>query len=180
MLSFEKVWYTIPNFSNYEISEYGDIRRSVRTDPRSRGWSRKKPGELLAGAKKGKKYPTFILVSDDGKYRTVRPHNVVAKLWIGKKPKGKFTLHKDDDGFNNHYKNLYYGTPKQNDEDKYKNGHGLVGEKHPNSTITDNTVRQIRIQHKEGWTQHEIARYFGISQSTVSGFVRNARRKNVI
>jgi predicted XRE-type DNA-binding protein len=171
-------WKTIPNFSNYEVSECGQVRRSIHTNPRSRGWSRKKPGDILSPAKK-KKYPSFVLVRDDGKYCPCHLHHLVATTFHGPRPKGLFALHRDDDGHHNHYKNIYWGTQAQNNADMYRNGHGLCGEKHPNCTITDEIVREIRDLYSTGlFTQQAIADKFEITQSAVSVFVRNKRRQN--
>lgn len=170
------VWKTIPNFTNYEVSEFGEIRRSIHTNPKSRGWSKKKPGEILAGAKK-KLYTSYILVRDDGKYCTISAHSIVAITFHGPRPTGKLALHKDDNKKNNHYKNIYWGTQKQNNADMHRNGNALLGEKHPNCTIPDSTVSEIRDLYATGrFSQQAIADKFGITQSAVSVFVRNKRR----
>lgn len=174
------IWKTIPNFSNYEVSEYGDVRRSIHTNPRSRGWSRKKPGEHLAPAKK--KYPTVMLVDDEGKLHTKRIHWLVAITFKGPKPKGLSALHENDDTDNNHYSNLYWGTQLQNVADKFRNGHALLGEKHPNCTISDKLISEIRELYSTGFfSQQAIATKFKMSQSAVSNFVNGKRRlKNVV
>ena len=128
----------------------------------------------VSPAKKGKKYPNLTLVRDDCDCHI---HFLVAIAFHGPRPKGMFALHKDDNGNNNHYTNIYWGTQAQNNAGMYRNGHGLKGEKHPNCTISDKQIREIRSLYATGFfSQQAIANKFGIGQSAVSVFVRKKRR----
>jgi hypothetical protein len=78
----------------------------------------------------------------------------------------------------NRLENLSWGTHKENMIDR--NGHGkfhpLIGEKHPNSKLTETDVRVIR---RLPWKQRLIARCFGINQAQVSAIKLRRQWKHV-
>lgn len=168
-----KTWRSIPGFSEYEVSEYGEVRRSVNSVRTGRGWWRKKPGELLRPASRGKPYPTLMLVSDSGDVQCRRLHELVAAAFLEQPALGLNTLcHRNDNGNDNHYSNLYWGTAKTNARDKAMNGSSQLGEKGPNAKFSNAEVASIRSQHSSGATQRGLARKYGVSQSTIFSIVR--------
>lgn len=70
-------------------------------------------------------YPV-VRLGKNGKYPPVHIHTLVAATFIGKRPKGLCTCHRDSNSVNCHASNLYYGTHEQNGKDaanyRRKNG----------------------------------------------------------
>ena len=58
---------------------------------------------------------------------------------------------------------LEIGTAKENANDMRRDGTLLIGEKHPNTTLTDDIVRQIFASRTDGRTREKRAEAFGVS-----------------
>lgn len=127
----------------YEVSDYGRIRsKDMICGARSQGQALRRGRTLVQVPKQGR----YLAVTfADGTRRVQRMvHDVVAAAFLGPKPRGCLTLHGDDDKGNNAVANLRYGTHKENEEDKLRNGNRCLGERHPQATVTEITVRAIR------------------------------------
>ena len=64
---------------------------------------------------------------------------------------------------NNHLSNLCYGTPSENSIDMYR--HGYKGRR----KLDEEQVRDMRRMAKRGAVREELAEWFGVSPTTVSG-----------
>ena len=94
----------------YEVSSIGRVRSVDRCGIDGRRWS----GKILKLA--FDRYYMYFCMSIDGKRTHVRIHNAVAHCFLGKRPAGKETDHKEGDKFNNRASNLEYKTHKKNQE----------------------------------------------------------------
>jgi len=64
---------------------------------------------------------------------------------------------------------LFIGTQRQNQEDKARKDRSLYGERNPKAKLTTKQVQWIRAIYKHTeYTQKEIARLYGVSQSLIS------------
>lgn len=91
----------------------------------------------------------------DGKRKTRKVHQLVLEAFRGPRPSGMEGLHLDNNSLNNHLSNLEWGTHAKNSRMR-------------NSTkLNEQKVRDIRTRHKQGWSDKQIAEYFGISVTTV-------------
>lgn len=89
-------------------------------------------------------------------------------------------LHKCDNPSCVRPAHLWTGTRGDNLRDCIAKGRFTTGMKHHGAKLTDNQVRQIRKLAAAGKTsQADIARRFGLDQSTVSQIVNFKRRKHV-
>ncbi|SRR5258706_5069191 len=160
------IWKTIPGFSNYEISEDGQIRQSTHIKPIWR--SRWKPGHLLNPGK-GKRYPYVFIRADDGKWYTKKIHKLVGLAFLGPQPADGYQInHKDDNGRNNHYSNLYWGTQVNNRADANRNGKDQYGENGPNSGFSNEKAREIKeLRKTTGMPYDTIAKKYGVAYSTI-------------
>src|SRR5258706_3234173 len=167
MLRLNMIWKTIPGFSNYEISENGQIRRSINSTAKGRGWWQKKPGELLnLFIGHGNDYLSVKLCKDDRKNKVYQIHVLVAISFHGpKKEPHLCALHKDDNKYNNHYSNIYWGTKGNNAVDRSKNG------KCGRAKLSPDQIRSIRLMYINGALQRQIGGIFNIKQNTVSHII---------
>lgn len=102
-------------------------------------------------------------------------HRLVARCWIGPKPKDKpLVLHKsnkkDENGFlNNHYLNLYYGDSDDNMKDRIKDGTSSRGGSNGMSKIESDEVAleiyQRAISGELGW---KLAEEFNVGPCVIS------------
>lgn len=95
---------------------------------------------------------------------------MVLETFVGPCPAEHEAAHNDGSRTNNALSNLRWDTRPGNMADKID--HGTVpdfkGERHPNSVITEDDVREIRRSVLAGETKASIARRLGVSRSNVS------------
>lgn len=105
----------------------------------------------------------------DKRYRLLT-HQFLCEFYHGYKPfPGACALHKDDCKLNNTKTNLYWGTMKDNANDRERNGHGRDqrGEKHNLSIYTDDQIKMVKWLDYFGVRNIEIARMMGINAQAV-------------
>lgn len=83
------------------------------------------------------------------KGKKVSAHRAAYEAWVGPIHEGLLVRHKCDNPPCINPAHLELGTHKENAEDKFSRGRGLVGDSHPNSKLTSEVVRQIRERHDE-------------------------------
>jgi hypothetical protein len=105
-------------------------------------------------------------------------HRVAYAVFHGPIPDGMDICHTCDNPACCNLDHLWAGTPADNARDMVSKGRGkgkvFRGEDHPMSKLTADEASAIRKLADEGMNQMEIARQFGVSQSTVMG-VRTRR-----
>lgn len=126
-------WRPIPNFPNYEISEYGDVRRTGHTVTYTTKTGvtrtiRFRPAPIKTKAAEGFGDHVGVTLIRDGRYHGCRVHRLVLEAFVGPPPfPGALGLHFDDNKLNNHVSNLRWGTYRDNWEDAQRNGIAVVG-----------------------------------------------------
>jgi len=166
-------WRSIPSFPDYEVSEYGDVRRATRgrrtTVGRIRKPSRRRNGRIRH---------TFL---KDGRKLSVEVGRLVAEAFLGPKPFPEAVVaHWDDDQDNNYWRNLRYTTHAGNMRDMVRNGHSARGEANCNARLTDEIVRQIRDLYEAGGVTYEtLARQYGVALQNIAMAVKRKSWKHV-
>ena len=109
-------------------------------------------------------------------------HRLVALAFLGECPLGKQVCHDNGVPSDNRVSNLYYGTPKNNSDDKFRHGTMPVGEKHSLSKLTDLEVQEIVEKHaakrptessRSFCRRH--ATFYGVSPITLGAIIRSQR-----
>lgn len=103
-------WRPVVGFEGiYEVSSHGRVRSLPRVGP---------GGNVLRGKileqSIAKGYRFVGLRNNSGAFKAPRIHALVARAFIGERPRGKVVNHIDFNRANNHHKNLEYITHKQN------------------------------------------------------------------
>lgn len=150
---YEK-WRPVIGHPRHLISSYGRVYSLINR-------------RVLKQSNAGR-YPTIEL---DGK--TYALHRLVAKTFIGPRPKGHVVCHGDGNSFNCILSNLRYGTQKENEADKDRHGNRHRGEQSTSSKLTWAQVNQIRQRYRNGETQRALATAFGTSKTNVAMIVNN-------
>jgi hypothetical protein len=102
----EEVWKTLDNFSNYEISSYGNLRNKTTNYT------------LNPCIKSG--YLCTSIKNDDGDLKSIKIHRLVAVSFIHN-PLNKETVnHKDHNKLNNNLSNLEWATTTEQNNHKQK------------------------------------------------------------
>ncbi len=124
-------WRNIPHFSDYEINEYGKIRRIINRNGFSKGRELKLNPDYYG-------YLVAYLSDNKKKYK-IRVHNLVAWAFIGPQPMGCGVHHKNGNKIDNYYCNLEYVTYSDHRKLHYTETRYMKGCK-----LTPNDVIKIR------------------------------------
>lgn len=165
-------WKTIPGFSSYEASEYGDVRRAV--DGTKCNGAIVPAGLILKPAIKSNGYAQFALVNDDGKKRYINAHRIVALTFIGPCPgRGYVVAHNDGSRRNNHKDNLRWATNSENQLDRILHGTHCCGGRHALAKLTNSQAKEIRKLWNDGEMISTLSRIYSVSRSVVGRIVNN-------
>lgn len=141
------VYRKIPDFSGYEVSEYGNVR-SIKS------------GREIAFTLNHAGYKV-VTITDDLGYRAPRKvHQLVYTAFVGPLELGKVVDHIDDDKLNNHYSNLQLLTPSENSMKSF-----ISGANKSNVCWRREEVEKMCALMSEGKTNLEIIRLLGIDPS---------------
>lgn len=152
-----EIWKSIGEHPNYEVSNYGNVRRS------SPGMGTR-VGKILRPGLNGGGYPQVLLDR-----KPVRVHRLVAREFIGPCPEDKECNHRDGVKTNNHVDNLEYITPSENTLHAYRVLHvpNRKGEAHGRAKLTDDSVKAIRLARSLGERTADLAKRYRVSVGTI-------------
>lgn len=160
-----KSWRKIPGYPYYRINKRGQVLSIARTKSyiiRGKLVSRTYKAKLMKH-EPHRGYPYVTLVKR-GTKKTIAVHVLVARTFLGKKPKGLEVRHLDGDKKNCHPSNLSYGTKKQNRADDQSRKMGY-------RKLTVEEVKYARKHYEPGhrkYGSHALAKKFGVHQTTIS------------
>ena len=183
-----KDWKKIPGYSNYEVSELGEIRSVSREKKFKNG----RVVHFESKVKKLRKHPKngFLmtdLIVDKGKRKTIYPHKIVAQAFIvNEDPKiKKVVIHQDGKVDNNNVSNLYWAsyshsillgfkTGKRNNSklwekrrEKYGPKGGNLSTGRPDPLTYSQKKRVIFLRNVRGYTLKQIAQKYNCSISHI-------------
>jgi hypothetical protein len=116
--------------------------------------------------------------SKGAKYK--RCHRVSWELAYGPVPKGQNVLHTCDNPACVNPEHLFLGTHKANAEDRNAKGRHAHGERHGNSKLNEEKVREIRRRYAvEAVSQMDLAHAYGVNQTIISDVLRRVSWKHV-
>jgi len=104
------------------------------------------------------------------KQETALVHSVVARTFIGERPKGMQINHKDGDKTNNHVSNLEYVTSKENSSHAIRTGlFNPGGENNASSKLLESDVIEIQSMiDSKNFMHKQIADKYHVSSATIS------------
>lgn len=135
-------------------------------------WSANKCG-LLSPHQNGTGYKQLIYGNKNNRKKHYI-HRLVVETFIGEIPSGYCVNHIDGDKTNNNVNNLEIVTRKYNNLHAIQTGLNKRwrGEAHPNSKLTEDNVREIRLRKELGESSVSIANDFNICAQTVNELYR--------
>jgi hypothetical protein len=109
-------------------------------------------------------------------------HRVAYELYKGPISDGLVVRHKCDESKCVNPEHLETGTQQDNVDDCIERGRRRYnkGEKHHNSKLTDDEVREIRILRGFGFLIKELAERYNVSTYPITSIVNQYSRKNII
>jgi hypothetical protein len=123
----------------------------------------------LKGCKQKKGYIS-ITMCDKGKKRTRNAHRLICEAFHGEpNPRSLQCRHLDGNPEHNTPDNLMWGTQEENWMDRKEHGHGMEGEKHFASKLSDKEREAIRWVVSKGiCSRKHIAKMLDMSSSAIS------------
>lgn len=168
-------WRSIDSYDGYEVSNLGRVRSWWKTQRHRR--TRRDSPVVLSGTMNGR-YRRFC-ISVNGRMSYKFAHHVVAEAFHGHRPTGMWVLHRNGDTTDNRADNLYWGTPKQNAEDREAHGNTLFGARNPKAKLSDEQVASIRERYARGGSrQADLAAEYGVTQAHISLVILRKSRVN--
>lgn len=161
-------WKEAPGFPDYEISEYGDVRRVTA----ARGTVAGKIVKPWAD-ENGR---ISVTIRVDGKTKRVRPARLVALAFIGDPPFPEAEVcHNNGKPHDNRKSNLRWDSSVGNKADMVRHGTRLCRHKAPMARLNPQQIRRIKERSAKGELQREIANRYGVQQGTISRIVNGER-----
>jgi hypothetical protein len=133
-------------------------------------------GGGLASRPSGRRTRTFCLrrrhaadtCSSDGRTWQARLNRLVLIAFIGPPFEGAHACHRNGDNQDNRLENLYWGTAKENAQDKKRCGTHATGEKVNRSKLKRKQVAEMKELHAGGgWTYDQLGEKYRVNGSTV-------------
>jgi hypothetical protein len=122
-------------------------------------------------------YLTVFINKQKDKKRNYFLHKLVAETFIWNPHNKPYVNHKDGNKQNPRLENLEWCTAKENTHHAMKYGlinhRTNIGSKKKTSVLNEQQVLKIRQLNKNGSTQTELAKRFGVSQPLISQIIRN-------
>lgn len=159
-------------------------------------WSNRRPGGFGPG-RTGRRRPHFsdwrrivgghdkdgyhkvILCDGPDKRRYARVNILVLEAFVGPRPEGHNSAHRNGIRDDNRLSNLRWATQSDNCADKQACGTAQRGETANNHKLTENAVREIRRRHEAGETGKSLAKEYGMSVAGICAAIRGKTWKHV-
>lgn len=166
----------IPGFSRFAISCDGIVHRMVKSHRQPNApdivkqWPRASDGRL-----------SVFLTDDMGARRNKQVSNLVARAWIGPPPDGKpHSAHLDGKVTNNHYENIVWASPAENEAHKKLHGTCPLGEQTNSAKLTRQQVQEIKSLASQGLLHAKLAaEQFGVHFTTIYRITRGEQWQHI-
>lgn len=177
-----EIWKIIENWEDYEISNYGRVRRK-KTAINNKRW---KVGRVLRPQSNGNYL--FICLHKNGIKKRFYIHRLVLMAFNREPLKDEEGNHKDGNKLNNYMGNLEWLTHSENEKHAHRIGlkvgigcPGRVGTLHPLHKLKDGEVWLIKkLSHSKLIPQSKIAKMFNVGQTAISKINRGLRWGHII
>lgn len=174
-----EIWKPIPGYSLYEASNMGYIK--------THNWKNKGVTRIMKPALDGSGYLRTMLLSDKGKFDTIKVHRIIALTFIDNPENKPQINHMNCIKTDNRVENLEWVTVSENHKHAYKqNRRSMRGECNSCATLTDAQVIEIRAAYKygkkgkDGITKKEIAEKYNTSFNVIKQLVQGRTWKHLL
>lgn len=163
----------IPGWPGYRVSKTGEVI-SCRTNAGKCGdaWKMLRLREDQDGYFR-------IGLHCNGKNVFIGVHSLVLMAWVGPKPDGCVVLHANGVRSDNRLKNLSWGTPQANADDRDSHGNTARHEKNGNASIGLSEVGYIRRMRAYGLSFSNIGWIIGLSKRQVMRICNNVNWRGI-
>ena len=160
-------WKLIPNFSKYEVSTTGEVRRAVDMYKLRNILLPK--GELLKSCTKNNGYVGYRLVDNSGKQRDISAHRLVAMAYLSSQIKrGYIVAHLDGCKSNNDVNNLKWVSNSENQ--LHRRAHEKDTE-YAIAKLSKEQVQEAKELYQSGVSQAELSRKYVVSHGVINKMI---------
>ena len=152
----------------YEVSDLGRVRSLPRKCSNGvRG------GQVIGGCVYSNGY-TYVWLTRGSRRERVALHRLVLEAFAETRPPGQEALHGPGGRSDNRWpENLRWGTPVENQRDRFRDGTDPAGERNGKAKLTWATVREIRQRAASGTAAAQLAAEYGDRYGIASRTLRN-------
>lgn len=152
----------------YEVSDLGRVRSLPRKCSNGvRG------GQVIGGCVYNNGY-TYVWLTRGPRRERAALHHLVLKAFAGPSRPGQEALHGPGGKSDNRWpENLRWGTPAENQQDRFRDGTDSAGERNGKAKLTWVTVREIRRRAADGVTAAQLAIEYGEKYGIAPRTLRN-------
>ena len=165
-----EVWKKITNFENYEVSNYGNVKRKECTIIYKNGCKTFYKEKLLKKELNRKMYERVTLSKDNIQER-FQVHRLVAIYFIENPKQKPCVNHIDGNGLNNNVLNLEWVTYSENEKHSYD----ILGKINPIRKLENKDVIYIKNNSVKGKNSNikDIAELFNVNVTTIYNVLNN-------
>lgn len=165
-------WETIPGFSLYQASTMGRLKTF--------NWKNQGKERIMKPALDGCGYLRTMLLSDNGKFETIKVHRIILKTFVGDPLYKDFECnHKNGIRSDNRLTNLEWVSRSYNQIHSFRvlGRERKFGSKNAMATLTEEQVIEIRKNYvygkksKKGITKKQIAEKYGVGFAAIKQIV---------
>ena len=146
---------SIPNFPDYSVDKKGNVY--------SEKYGKVRKLKLI-----NNRGYLHVNLYQNGKHFNRQVHRLVLETFIGPRPGGMQTRHRDGIKAHNELSNLKWDTLSNNQLDRARHGTSNRGERCGSSVLTEEQVRFIRNYPKYEGYKSSLLKLFGIATSTLN------------
>jgi hypothetical protein len=126
-------------------------------------------------------YPSVTLKRKGTPERRSAPvHELVLDAFVGPRPAGFLSRHRNGDKNDNRPSNLLYGTNADNSADMISLGEIKYGSQLPQAKLNEQMVVEILRRRRAGESQRRLAAAFHVTQSAISLIERGRNWRRVV
>jgi len=169
-----EIWKLIDGYGEkYMISSHGRVKAILGANK----WQQYSQERDLTPDKGRKQKYLNVTLLHEGFSKTLKVHRLVATYFCPNPDNKPYVNHKDMDKHNNHYTNLEWVTPKENNQHALKNGAFDVfyTPACKRNKYNSEQVREIHQMKRDGYEIYQIADKTNIPQGTISGILKGDR-----
>ncbi len=157
----QEQWCVIWDAPDFMISNFGRVMR-IRAIRSARIGGIMKPWLSKDGYR-------MVSLYSDGERKGFQLHRLICKAFVGPAPSiYHHVAHNNGDPLDNRPTNLRWATPKENMADREAHGNTMHGTTNHKAKLTEADVHYIRRQRKTYGVGMNLARRYGVSETTIA------------
>ena len=158
----DEVWLPVVGYEGvYSVSSLGRVRCDVRGGQR-------RTIQVASSVKSDGLEMVYLRQDDDGQHFHVGL--LVLEAFVGPRPIGRATWHKNGDKLDNRLENLEYKL--QSEIIKTNGGAGK-------RKLNESQLKAVIRLHKDGVSSYKLSKMFGCSSSNIRGIIRRQRQSRL-